>query len=101
MQQDRFIQRAASANFPMEFEGPPEDFYFLLVPKATMLAVAAAIEPLRIANQLTKRQLYRWYTMSEDGRPIKSVPVAMGIEISVDLRNYIEWSYDNDGRWVG
>ena len=37
----------------------------------------------------------------EDGRPIKSVPVAMGMEISVDLRNYIEWSYDNDGRWVG
>ena len=37
----------------------------------------------------------------EDGRPVKPVPVAMGIEVSVDLRNYIEWSYDNDGRWVG
>lgn len=82
MQQDRFIQRAASANFPMDFDGPPEDFYFVLLPKATMLAVAAAIEPLRIANQLTKRQLYRWYTMSVDGRP---VTCSNGMMITPDM----------------
>ncbi|MCG7574382.1 GlxA family transcriptional regulator [Phaeobacter sp. CNT1-3] len=82
MQQDRFIQRAASANFPMEFDGPPEDFYFLLLPKATMLAVAAAIEPLRIANQLTKQQLYRWYTMSEDG---STITCSNGMMITPDM----------------
>lgn len=82
MQQDRFIQRAASANFPMQFDGPPEDFYFLLLPKATMLAVAAAIEPLRIANQLTKQQLYRWYTMSEDGN---AVTCSNGMTVTPDM----------------
>lgn len=35
-----------------------------------MLALAAAIEPLRIANQLTKSQLYTWHTVTEDGEPI-------------------------------
>ncbi|WP_412562410.1 GlxA family transcriptional regulator [Thalassobius sp. MITS945101] len=82
MQQDRFIQRAASANFPMDFDGPPEDFYFLLLPKATMLAVASAIEPLRIANQLTKRQLYRWYTMSDTGLP---VTCSNGMTVTPDM----------------
>ncbi|MBT3139549.1 GlxA family transcriptional regulator [Phaeobacter gallaeciensis] len=70
MSRNPYVQKGASANFSVPFEGPPETFYFVLLPKATMLALAAAIEPLRIANQLTKKQLYTWHTMTEDGAPI-------------------------------
>ena len=30
-----------------------------------------AVEPLRIANQLTGKCLYRWYLLSEDGQPVR------------------------------
>ncbi|WP_323785887.1 GlxA family transcriptional regulator [Thalassovita sp.] len=81
MQQDQFIQKAASASFPMTFDGPPQDFYFLLLPNMTMLSVASAIEPLRIANQLTNSRLYRWFTMTEDGEP---VTCSTGIKVTPD-----------------
>ena len=82
MQQDHFIQRAATANFPMKFNGEPQDFYFLLLPNTTMLAVASAIEPLRIANQLTKSKLYRWFTMTEDGAPVRC---STGVKVTPDM----------------
>ena len=43
----------------------------MMLPKMTMLAFSAAVEPLRIANQLTGKCLYRWYLLSEDGRPVR------------------------------
>ncbi len=58
-----------------------EHFVFLLLPNLSMLAFSAAIEPLRIANQLTGRVLYRWTTMSQDGGPVRC---SNGVEISVD-----------------
>lgn len=70
MSRDPFVQKGASANLPMHYDGPPQNFCFVLLPKATMLALAAAIEPLRIANQLTKSQLYTWHTVTENGAPI-------------------------------
>lgn len=70
MQEDPFVPRAGSASLALDFDGPPLDFYFLLLPKATMLPVAAAIEPLRIANQVTNRCLFRWFIMTETGAPI-------------------------------
>jgi len=64
-----FIPKGA-ASFKIDFNGPPKDFYFILLPKLTMLALSAAIEPLRIANQVTNKELYRWFTVSEDGLPV-------------------------------
>lgn len=46
----------------------PEHFCFLLLPDYTHLAFACSIEPLRLANLISGRQLYRWTLMSEDGR---------------------------------
>ncbi len=43
---------------------------FVLVPKFTMLAFTSAIEPLRMANQLTGQVLFRWQTFTEDGKPV-------------------------------
>ena len=51
---------------------PPRRFVFLLLDRFTMLAFAGAIEPLRIANQLSQRPLYAWRTATADGRPVTS-----------------------------
>lgn len=81
MQRDHFIPRGA-ASLSVAYDGPPKTFCFLMLPRLTMLAFAAAIEPLRIANQLAKKELYRWYTMSEDGAPVRC---SNGVLIAPDL----------------
>mgnify|MGYP003648416817 CR=1 FL=1 len=64
---------------------PPEQetevISFLLLPKLSMLAFSSAIEPLRIANQLTGQELYRWQMISDDGAP---VTCSNGVEISAN-----------------
>ncbi|MGB0797965.1 MAG: GlxA family transcriptional regulator [Planktomarina sp.] len=47
-------------------------FNFLLLPQFTLLAFSAALEPLRIANQLTQKPLYGWTMLSTDGQPVLS-----------------------------
>lgn len=44
------------------------DFVFLLVEEFSHLAFACALEPLRIANLVADRELYRWQLASADGR---------------------------------
>jgi len=43
---------------------------FLLVPNYSMIAVSAAIEPLRMANRLSGNQLYEWIIITLDGSPV-------------------------------
>ena len=43
---------------------------FLLIPNFSMLAFSAALEPLRMANRLSKQALYAWTTVSVAGNPI-------------------------------
>lgn len=76
----RFVSQGA-AFLPLAVSGPPRDFYFLLLPRMTMLAFASAVEPLRIANQLTGSCLYRWFLLSEDGAPVRC---SNGVSIGVD-----------------
>ena len=59
---------------------------FVLLPKFTMLAFSSAIEPLRIANQLTGQILFRWQVLSEGGMP---VACSNGVPVGAD------------GDWVG
>ena len=47
----------------------PERFAFVLVPNLSMIAFAAALEPLRIANRMADRELYGWQIVSRDGGP--------------------------------
>jgi len=81
MDNSRFRPLGA-ASYQVSYDGPPRDFYFLMLPRLTMLAFAAAVEPLRISNQLTGKCLYRWFTLSEDGRP---VVCSNGIEVPADM----------------
>lgn len=80
MNQRSFVPKGA-ASFRVDYDGPPKDFYFLLLPRLTMLAFSAAVEPLRVANQVTNRELYRWYVMTEDGAPVRC---SNGISITPD-----------------
>ena len=54
---------------------------FILLPKFTMLAFSSAIEPLRMANQLTGQVLFRWEVLSDDGGP---VACSNGVPVMVD-----------------
>jgi transcriptional regulator GlxA family with amidase domain len=76
----RFVSKG-SAFYRLASPVITRDFHFLMLPKMTMLAFSAAVEPLRIANQLTGQCLYRWYLLTEDGRPVRC---SNGISIVAD-----------------
>jgi transcriptional regulator GlxA family with amidase domain len=48
----------------------PSIVELLLLPRFSMMAFSAAVEPLRAANQLAGRNLYEWRTFSLDGGPV-------------------------------
>lgn len=60
-------------------------FGFLLVNGFTLISLSSAIEPLRMANRITRQDIYRWKVISEDGEPVSasdslSVNVDYGIQ---------------------
>ncbi len=55
---------------------------FLLLPDFPLMAYAAAVEPLRAANVLVGRTLYRWRHASPDGMPVRA---SQGFSIVPDL----------------
>jgi transcriptional regulator GlxA family with amidase domain len=56
---------------------------FLLIDGFSLLSYAAAVEPLRAANTLAGRPLYKWMYISVDGKP---VPASNGTLISSEYR---------------
>ncbi len=48
----------------------PQTFGFFLVPDFAMLGFISAVDPLRAANRLAGRTLYRWELISRDGRGV-------------------------------
>ncbi|MFP5478585.1 MAG: GlxA family transcriptional regulator [Alphaproteobacteria bacterium] len=69
------------AHFRLPGPATTREFAFLALPRFTLLAFSSAIEPLRIANQLTQQPLYRWSLVSMDGKPVES---SAGVRIEVD-----------------
>ena len=57
-------------------------FGFLLVPNYSMMAFSSAIEPLRMANYLSKQELYEWPIMTLDGN---SVAASNGMKVQPDF----------------
>ncbi|WP_108126361.1 GlxA family transcriptional regulator [Saccharospirillum mangrovi] len=73
---------SANAAFPSDvINAAPYRVGFLLLDNFTMVALASAIDPLRMANQLTGRELYTWRLMSADGAIVKA---SDGIAIAPD-----------------
>ncbi len=54
---------------------------FLLVPNFSMIAFTSAIEPFRLANYATARDLYRWSLYSPDGESVRG---SNGVAVTVD-----------------
>ena len=75
-----FIPRGA-ATLSVAYDGPPHDYHFLLLPRLTLLAFTSAIEPLRVANQVSGKALYRWFVMTGDGLPVQC---SCGVTITPD-----------------
>lgn len=57
-------------------------FIFLLLDRFTMMAFASALEPLRLANQVSGQKLYDWKLASEDGQDVRC---SNGTMIRVDM----------------
>ncbi|MFZ5789922.1 MAG: GlxA family transcriptional regulator [Pseudomonadota bacterium] len=63
----------------------PQEIAFLLVPNFSMNAFSSAVEPLRLANRASGRELYRWHLFSPDGKPVAaSNGIALHPEGSAD-----------------
>ena len=69
-----------AAYYPVPDAGAPRSYAFVLVPGFTLLAFSSAVEPLRIANQLSQQPLYRWHVLSETGEAVVS---SSGIPVGV------------------
>jgi transcriptional regulator GlxA family with amidase domain len=59
----------------------PTRFGFLLINHFTLISMSSAIEPLRMANRLCGREVYKWRTLSETGA---AVTASDGVSINVD-----------------
>ncbi len=59
----------------------PISIGFLLLKNFTMISLASAVEPLRMANQLSEKKLFEWHLLSEIG---KTETASDGISVSVD-----------------
>lgn len=56
----------------METKGqfPKHRFVFLTLPNYSMIALSSAVEALRMANRVTKQDVYEWSLASLDGNPV-------------------------------
>jgi transcriptional regulator GlxA family with amidase domain len=61
----------AASVVPLAIEAP-QTLGFLLLPQFSMMAFVSAIEPLRVANRLAGRELYRWEIVSKDGQSVEA-----------------------------
>src|SRR4051812_26818948 len=59
----------------------PQTLGFLLLSQFSMMAFVSAVEPLRVANRLAGRELYRWEIVSRDGQ---SVEASNGMSLVAD-----------------
>jgi transcriptional regulator GlxA family with amidase domain len=58
---------------------PPRRFAFLLVDGFSLLSLAAAVDPLRMANRLSGRDIYAWTATTANGAPARA---SSGLEIA-------------------
>ncbi len=54
---------------PDSAQAPRYRFVFLTLPDYTMVALASALDALRLANRVSKRDLYQWTLATLDGTP--------------------------------
>ncbi|MEM6677677.1 MAG: GlxA family transcriptional regulator [Pseudomonadota bacterium] len=57
-------------------------FGFVIVDEFSMIALTAAVEPLRSANRIVGREAYRWRLISADGGPVTA---SSGLTVATDM----------------
>jgi len=60
----------------------PKSVGFLLIPGFALMSYAAALEPLRAANLISGRTLYRWWHAAPQGKPVTA---SNGVAIIPDI----------------
>lgn len=65
----------------MKTETRPTRMTFLLIEEFSAMCLISAIEALRSANYILKRQVYTWHLVSHDGKPVTA---SNGIEMAVE-----------------
>ena len=70
-----------AAYFPVRVKATPGQYAFFLLPGFTLSAFSNALDPFRIANQLSQKPLYHWQIFSQDGAPAAS---SSGVAVLVD-----------------
>ena len=73
----------------------PQSIGFLLLDNFTLISLASAVEPLRMANQLSGRELYRWTTLTVDGGQVWA---SDGLQITPDASMHKAPPMDTDHR---
>lgn len=66
-----FVDGTADTESPTP-PAEPRRVGFLLLRNYTMISLASAVEPLRMANQLSGQKLYSWYLITEDGQAVSA-----------------------------
>ena len=69
MVNEKFVSKGA-ASFTLNDYREKQVFSFLLLPKLTMLAFSSALEPLRIVNLLTQKEIYNWHILTSNNLPV-------------------------------
>ena len=54
-------------------------FVFLTLPNYSLIALSSAVEALRMANRVAKKEIYQWTLASMDGAP---VPASNGLSMA-------------------
>lgn len=71
-----------------------QEYGFLLVPHFPMMCFSAVVEPLRQANRIADKVLYRWHFLSPDGEPVQAsngvliIPEA-GLDMDIEFDTII------------
>ncbi|HJV25053.1 MAG TPA: GlxA family transcriptional regulator [Aromatoleum sp.] len=64
---------------------PTYRFAFVTLDNYSMIALSSAIEPLRMANHLSRREVYQWVIVTLDGQPaVASNGMSMGPTVALD-----------------
>ena len=97
---EKFVSKGA-ASFTLNDDREKQVFYFLLLPKLTMLAFSSALEPLRIVNQLTQKEIYyslrlerAHALLNETNMPITEIAAAIGFKSASHLSRQFKAKYN-------
>ena len=68
-----FNARYVTPVFRENLEGEPIEIDFYIGDSFTIVPFINALDPLRIANNISGKKLFRWRLLSDDGKPVRAI----------------------------